>query len=162
MDGKKRVSNQIKWIIQKGDKIDSDSPFRAHEFYRTFLANTSRAWYCEFYTSFNDRAQLPTNIAHGKLSRDASLKESFDSLIDYLADATQLCTVKADLSKVDIQQFEHVKYHLLNKFPGRGKQSHYTADYKIKLVIGAADLRFELWFQGMQYMEDNSLAINFD
>lgn len=31
--------------------------------------------------------------------------------------------------------------------------------YQVKVIIGPADLRFELWFNGQKYSKDNSIKV---
>jgi hypothetical protein len=54
--------------------------------------------------------------------------------------------MKSDLSDISDEEFE-----LMNKrTPWKGKR-YYLIDFKIRVIIGPADLKFELWFKDKKY-----------
>jgi len=61
------------------------------------------------------------------------------------AGAHELCTVRANLQEVHENEFE-----LKNKRCWQGRR-YYNARFTIRVLVGPADLRFELWFKGMKY-----------
>jgi hypothetical protein len=46
-----------------------------------------------------------------------------------------------------------------NKSWYRPGKHFYEAHYKIKVVVGPADMKFELWFDGQNYTTDNSIKV---
>jgi hypothetical protein len=58
------------------------------------------------------------------------------------------CTLESDLRHVPLTAFKKKNRHWYN----RGKV-YYRASYSVHVVIGPADLRFELWMDGIRYSE---------
>ena len=54
-------------------------------------------------------------------------------------DCTKLCNVQFDFSAVAPEEFKLKNRHFWNK-----REKYYKADYLIKVVIGPADINFEL------------------
>jgi hypothetical protein len=66
----------------------------------------------------------------------------------------ELCILESDLSEFDLYggDFEETKEY----FP---KKKHYfTAKYEIRVIVGPADIRFELWFRNRKCGE-NSISV---
>jgi hypothetical protein len=61
------------------------------------------------------------------------------------AGAVKLCVVKSDLKEVNEREFE-----LKNKRCWQGP-TYYIATFTLRVIVGPADLKFELWFKGMKY-----------
>ena len=63
--------------------------------------------------------------------------------------ATQLCTVKSDLTGV-----QDAELILRRQAPrsclGRGKK-FFICNFEVKAIVAPADLRFELWFNGHRF-----------
>lgn len=70
-----------------------------------------------------------------------------------IADATHVCKLKADLNKLSLDVFEAKRSPGKMKIPIFKGQPYYEAEYDIKVIIGATDLKFELWFRNKQYGE---------
>lgn len=65
-----------------------------------------------------------------------------------------LCTIKSDLSGADEAKFIKKNKHFWK--PG---EKYYVVDYEIRVIVGAADLTFELWFDGKKLSKDNSIQV---
>jgi hypothetical protein len=61
------------------------------------------------------------------------------------AGAYKLCTVVADVKELRQSDFE-----LKNKKCWEGKK-YYLVEFTVRVIIGPADLKFELWFKGAKY-----------
>lgn len=78
-------------------------------------------------------------------------------LIQNVAGAHELCIVKSDLKEVAEQELE-----LKNKRCWQGKR-YYLALFTIRVIVGPADLKFELWFKGRRYNRSHdSIKIQWD
>jgi hypothetical protein len=64
------------------------------------------------------------------------------------AGATKLCFVTSNLSGVKESEFQ-----VKNKW--RGKK-YYLATPTVRVIIGPADLRFELWFKGEKFSRNHN------
>lgn len=102
------------------------------------------------YMSLNDPKSLPTNTSHGML-----LIMAYTSLITNtcLADASYVCRINFNLTDLGLDKLE------IKKGPSKGllklkHQKYYRATYETRVIIGAADLKIEAWFNGKQYGEE--------
>jgi hypothetical protein len=90
-----------------------------HAFHRKILpGDPSRAFPTNVVVSHLDKHLLPFQI-----NKDAQI----------------LCEVKSDLSGVDQSKFKLKNRHWWNV-----RKPYYRVDYQIRVVIGSADIRFEL------------------
>lgn len=65
-----------------------------------------------------------------------------------------LCEVEADLATANSTKFKEKNRH----FWSRG--GHYLrVDYEVKVMIGPADLSFELWFDGEKLSKDQPIKV---
>lgn len=72
----------------------------------------------------------------------------------------RVCDVKSHLAMVDISKFEAKKAP--SKISGFKSQPYHRANFEIKTILGPADIRFEPWFQGIQYMDKKSIAVEWE
>ena len=70
-----------------------------------------------------------------------------------LADAQWVCLINFDLSKLGLDSFESKKGPWKNVLKLKNRQ-YYRASYTIKVIVGAADLKFEVWYKGVLYGEE--------
>lgn len=63
----------------------------------------------------------------------------------------KLCTIKVDMSAVGLDKFD--AREAPDSSPGFEGRPYYYAPCQLKVIIGAADLKFEVWFKGIQYGE---------
>ncbi|KAH8750470.1 hypothetical protein BGZ57DRAFT_914221, partial [Hyaloscypha finlandica] len=85
-------------------------------------------WKDKIVISHQEADRLPGNIAH--------------------ADCHVLCNITSNLSSLTLNNFDLVKEHKswFKRITPRDK--YRTAEHQIKVVIGPADIRFELWYDG--------------
>ena len=70
-----------------------------------------------------------------------------------LADAQYVCRINYDLSQLALDKFESRKGLWENglKFKDR---HYYRFNHTLNFIVGAADLRFEVWDNGVLYGEE--------
>ena len=101
--------------------------------------------------SENNLNDLPTNISHGMHSLNTNKSRSADL---YSADARYVCRLTVDLTSLGLDELEAKKRpnkHLLHL----KSQRFYRADFETRILVGPADLKFEIWFKGKRYGENN-------
>ncbi|KAL8705963.1 MAG: hypothetical protein Q9201_000957 [Fulgogasparrea decipioides] len=65
-----------------------------------------------------------------------------------------LCDIESDLSGADETKFKE-----RNKSFWRLGKHYFRVDYDIKVLIGPADIRFELWFNGQKLSKDQPIKV---
>ncbi|KAK0609780.1 hypothetical protein DIS24_g12269 [Lasiodiplodia hormozganensis] len=65
-----------------------------------------------------------------------------------------LCEIQSDLSNADQREFKQK-----NRRFWQTSQRHYLVEYQIQVIIGPADLRFELWFNGQKLSRDQPIRV---
>lgn len=76
------------------------------------------------------------------------------------ADVEPVCTILSDLSKIDLNKMESKK--VSSKILKFKRERYYEGDYDVKVIIGATDLKFELWLQGVKCMGGNEIGVEWD
>lgn len=124
----KWATNQIQWLIKKGDTVDPDSPLVKRFEIRLKDADTTRAWDAEIVVSNNEAEWLPRSLKQAGVMR--------------------LCSVKSNLAGIEQHQL------VLKEKRGtcfRRGHKFYICRFDIRVVVAPADLRFELWFGGTKF-----------
>lgn len=67
------------------------------------------------------------------------------------AGAKQLCTVRSDLSGVKDSELELKKQKKRPRALFSRSMRWYSCTYEVRALVGAADLTFELWFNGQRF-----------
>lgn len=129
-----------------------------HDFRREFLASDDRVFLTRVFITQSHPDNLPLSTKHGKSSRAAF--ESLSKLMACSGDVNLVCSINADLNSVDLDNF--VAKKAPRKTSGFKSQPYHQARYKIKMIIGAAGLKFELWFKGVQYMEEKYIDVEWE
>jgi hypothetical protein len=105
-------------LNNRGEPIDVNAPI-IHKFSRKLTpGDPRRAFPTSVVVSHIDRQHLPFQLN---------------------ADAETLCEIKSDLSGADEKRFKKKNRHWW-----QFKEPYYRVDYQIRVVIGPADVRFEL------------------
>jgi hypothetical protein len=65
-----------------------------------------------------------------------------------------ICEIKSDFSSLPLALFKLKNRHWWNK-----GQKYHRIEYCVKVVLGPADVRFELWYNGRRLSEDNSIQV---
>ena len=104
-----------------------------------------------FFVSWNEPENLPTNVKHG-----TSLTQIYIGAIakTLLADAEYLCRVEFDMTGLRLEDLETMKGPKKGLLKVQNRKYH-RANFEIRMIIGSADLRFEVWFKGKRYGESH-------
>lgn len=124
----KWATNQIQWLIKKGDTINPDSPLVKRFEIRLKDGDTTRAWDAEIVVSSNEAEWLPRSLKQAGVMR--------------------LCSVKSNLAGIEQRQL------VLKEKRGtcfRRGHKFYICRFDIRVIVAPADLRFELWFGGTKF-----------
>ncbi|KAI9662318.1 MAG: hypothetical protein M1821_008485 [Bathelium mastoideum] len=135
-DGKTYVLRSVECAEnKKGEPVSIDSPIK-HEFMRKVdLADSIRAFPTEVVVSYDEKDQLPHFAGP-----DTGVQ--------------RLCDIESDLSSADEDEFKKKNRHLW-----QFGHAYYQVKYQIKVLIGPADLRFELWFNGKKLSKDKPIKV---
>ncbi|KAK4171395.1 hypothetical protein QBC36DRAFT_340044 [Triangularia setosa] len=146
LDGEYVVENQVKWVIKKGQDIDTQNGVRCKRFSKAFNnrdhPGVSRR---ELVICHRDKDDLPNSKTD--------------------VDVFSLCTVESDLTTVERKHIQtHTKYVRRRVFgiPKKEKQEYYEIKYDVCFVVGALDARFEMWIDDKQYADKNSFKIEWE
>ncbi|EWZ92921.1 hypothetical protein FOWG_05873 [Fusarium oxysporum f. sp. lycopersici MN25] len=124
----KWATNQIQWLIKKGDTVNPDSPLVKRFEIRLKDGDTTRAWDAEIVVSNNEAEWLPRSLKQAGVMR--------------------LCSVKSNLAGIEQRQL------VLKEKQGtcfRRGHKFYICRFDIRVIVAPADLRFELWFGGTKF-----------
>jgi len=133
-DGKWYINDGIVWFIKKGEPVNVDVP-EIRRFRRKITpGDPRRAFTDSVVTSELDKDYLPIHMT---------------------ADVRKLCNVTSDLSGV-----EDTKFKKKNRHWWSFRTPYLRADYQIKVLIGPADITFQLWFDGQQLSRDNPITVD--
>ncbi|KAL9001081.1 MAG: hypothetical protein Q9188_005527 [Gyalolechia gomerana] len=134
MNGKLYVVGSIDWFIKKGKPITSDEPI-THGFHRKISpGDPRRAFPTSIVESHADEPFLPHHMGGGGVHI--------------------LCEIESDLSNADESKFKEKN----KRFWSLGKH-YFKVDYDVKVLIGPADVRFELWFNGQKLSRDRPIKV---
>ncbi|KAL8810328.1 MAG: hypothetical protein Q9200_002665 [Gallowayella weberi] len=128
------VTQSITWFIKKGKPVTLDEPI-THGFHRKMPPG-------------DPRRVFPTSIV------ESNANEQFLPHHMGAGDAHILCEIESDLSSADESKFKEKNKH----FWSLGKH-YFKIDYEIKVLIGPADVRFELWFSGQKLSKDRPIKV---
>lgn len=137
-DGKLYVMDYIDWLIKKGEPVSIDQP-KVASFNRKCQPATS-------YVPHPPRV-FPTAIICSEVDREF-LPPTMNS------SCRSICKVESDFSSVPLSLFKLKNRHWWNT----GKKYH-RINYNVKVLIGAADISFELWHEGVKVSKDNSIKV---
>lgn len=70
-------------------------------------------------------------------------------------DTRVLCEISSDLSSADERKFTEKN----KRFWSLGKH-YFKVEYQVRVLIGPADIRFELWFDNQKLSRDHSIRVD--
>lgn len=70
-------------------------------------------------------------------------------------DTRVLCEISSDLSSADEKKFTEKN----KRFWSLGKH-YFKVEYQVRVIIGPADIRFELWFNNQKLSRDQSIRVD--
>ncbi|CAI6291398.1 unnamed protein product [Periconia digitata] len=132
-DRKWYLVDAIAWFVKKGHPVIVDEPISHHFNKKLAPGDPNRAFATDVIESSLDAEKLP--IVMNK-------------------DTHVLCAISSDLSTLATSRFEQRKKH----FWSSGKP-YLQISYEIRVLVGPADLRFELWFENEKLSKDTSISV---
>jgi hypothetical protein len=156
-------------IYQQGEMMYVDDDI-THDFVRIICRLNDKdaarknhmIWKDKIVISHQEADRLPGNIAHGEFQVDFLGKGPSKHTDSSKADCHVLCNITSNLSSLTLNDFDLVKEHKswFKRITPRDK--YRTAEHQIKVVIGPADIQFELWYDGSQYNKPNSIRVDWE
>ncbi|KAI9801059.1 MAG: hypothetical protein M1833_002927 [Piccolia ochrophora] len=129
---KKYALKSIAWFVKKGKAVSADHPIE-HKFFRKMPpGDPRRAWPSRVVMSHSEN---PEN----RMTPEVQV----------------CCDIESNLSEADERSFIEKNKHFWN-FGKHYKQINYS----IKVIVGPADLRFELWFDGRKFSKDQAIKVD--
>ncbi|KAL8801041.1 MAG: hypothetical protein Q9182_004733 [Xanthomendoza sp. 2 TL-2023] len=156
-NGKLYVTQSIAWFIKK---VRSPIHTRTHTLVHEHSAITCTQGkpvtveepithgFHRKVTPGDPRRAFPTSIV------ESNADEPFLPHHMGAGDAHVLCEIESDLSTADESKFKEKNKH----FWSLGKH-YFKVDYEVKVLIGPADVRFELWFNGQKLSKDRPIKV---
>ncbi|OCK79537.1 hypothetical protein K432DRAFT_426449 [Lepidopterella palustris CBS 459.81] len=133
LNNKLYITQAIAWFIKKGEAVSTDEPI-IHNFVRRVTpGDPRRAFPTSIITSDIDAQFLPYQMNN---------------------DTRIICEIQSDLSGTDEKRFIEMN----KRFWKFGK--HYLkVEYQVRVIIGPADIRFELWFNNQKLSRDQPIRV---
>ncbi|KAF2269555.1 hypothetical protein CC78DRAFT_564797 [Lojkania enalia] len=134
MNGKFYITQAIAWFVKKGEPVSVDYPI-IHNFIKKVNPGDPRRAFPTSVVECNAEAwQLPDQMNH---------------------ETRLLCEIQSDLSAADEKKFVEKN----KRFWSLGKH-YFKVEYQVKVIIGPADIRFELWFANQKMSRDQSIKVD--
>ncbi|OAL00042.1 hypothetical protein IQ06DRAFT_250606 [Phaeosphaeriaceae sp. SRC1lsM3a] len=133
MNGKMYIVQSIAWFVRKGEPVSVDQPI-VHRFVKKVSpGDPRRAFPTSVIESSLEAGNLPSQMNH---------------------DTRILCEISSDLSVADEKKFVEK-----NKNFWSMKKHYFRIEYSVRVLIGPADIRFELWFDDQKLSRDQSIKV---
>ncbi|KAF2025512.1 hypothetical protein EK21DRAFT_76264 [Setomelanomma holmii] len=128
------IVQSIAWFVRKGEPVSVDEPIE-HRFVKKVGPG-------------DPRRSFPTSVIESHLEASA--------LPDQMNEHTRiLCEISSDLSAADEKKFIEK-----NKNFWSMKKHYFKIEYSVRVLIGPADIRFELWFDDQKLSRDQSIKVD--
>ncbi|KAF2703082.1 hypothetical protein K504DRAFT_393355 [Pleomassaria siparia CBS 279.74] len=136
MNGKIYIMQAIAWFVKKGEPVSVDDPI-VHNFVKKMSPG-------------DPRRAFPTSVVECALeARDLP-----DQMTN-APDTRLLCSISSNLTPISETKFTEKN----KRFWSLGK--HYLrVEYQVRVLIGPADICFELWFDNQKLSEDTSIKVD--
>ncbi|KAH7071272.1 hypothetical protein BKA63DRAFT_70009 [Paraphoma chrysanthemicola] len=133
LNGKMYIVQSIAWFVRKGEPVSVDQPI-VHRFVKKVSPG-------------DPRRAFPTSVIESSLDSTA--------LPDQMNEHTRiLCEISSDLTAADEKKFVEK-----NKNFWSLKKHYFRIEYSVRVLIGPADIRFELWFDDQKLSRDQSIKV---
>ncbi|ORY19169.1 hypothetical protein BCR34DRAFT_472143 [Clohesyomyces aquaticus] len=133
LNGKLYITQAVAWFVKKGEPVSVDMPI-VHNFIKKVSPG-------------DPRRAFPTSVV--ECGMDARY------LPDQMTGDTRiLCEIQSDLSTADEKKFTEK-----NKRFWKMSRHYFKVEYQVKVVIGPADIRFELWFDNQKLSRDQPIKV---
>jgi hypothetical protein len=134
LNGKLYIMQAIAWFVKKGEPVSVDMPI-VHNFVKKVSPGDPRRAFPTSVVQSNLEAwQLPEQMTH---------------------DTRLLCSISSNLSPISEQRFTEKN----KRFWSLGKH-YFKVEYQVRVLIGPADIRFELWFNNQKLSRDTSIRVD--
>lgn len=121
--------------MSQGEPVSIDKPI-AHDFSRKLVPGDPRKIFpTTMVVSYEEKEKLPNRMEPGRSSSPRPTSQR----LTICYSVTKLCDIESDLSGQDEKNFKEKNKKIWKPGP-----RYYRVDYQIKVLIGPADLRFEL------------------
>lgn len=134
MNGKMYIMQSIAWFVRKGEPVSVDQPI-IHNFVKKVSPG-------------DPRRAFPTSVVESALEAG--------ELPDQMTNETHLlCSISSNLSPISESKFTEKN----KRFWSLGKH-YFKVEYQVRVLIGPADIRFELWFDNQKLSKDTSIKVD--
>ncbi|KAJ4293692.1 hypothetical protein N0V90_008976 [Kalmusia sp. IMI 367209] len=134
LNGKMYIMQAIAWFVKKGEPVSIDRPI-VHNFIKKVTPGDPRRAFPTSVIECNlDAPNLPTQMS---------------------PDTRILCEISSDLTSADEKKFTEKN----KRFWSLGKH-YFKVEYQVRVIIGPADVRFELWFDNQKLSRDQSIRVD--
>jgi hypothetical protein len=152
LNNKLYITQSIAWFVKKGAPVSVDKPIEHNFIKKVDPGDPRRAFPTTVVESDLEAAMLPDQMnqcMHAELYPLRSCR-----LLTALVDTRILCEISSDLSAADERKFQERNKHFWSL------QKHYLRiEYSVRVLIGPADIRFELWFNDQKLSRDESIRV---
>jgi hypothetical protein len=153
MNGKMYIVQSIAWFVRKGEPVSVDQPI-VHTFVKKVSpGDPRRAFPTSVIESSLESALLPAQMNQRK-SFQFRVSQSGNQVANSNPDTRILCEISSDLSAADEKKFVEK-----NKNFWSMKKHYFRIEYSVRVLIGPADIRFELWFADQKLSRDQSIRV---
>jgi hypothetical protein len=153
MNGKMYIVQSIAWFVRKGEPVSVDQPI-VHTFVKKVSpGDPRRAFPTSVIESSLESALLPAQMNQRK-SIQLCISQSENWVANWDEDTRILCEISSDLSAADEKKFVEK-----NKNFWSMKKHYFRIEYSVRVLIGPADIRFELWFADQKLSRDQSIRV---
>jgi hypothetical protein len=134
LNGKLYIMQAIAWFVKKGEPVSVDMPI-VHNFVKKVSPG-------------DPRRAFPTSVVQSNL-------EAWQLPEQMTQDTRLLCSISSNLSPISEQRFTEKN----KRFWSLGKH-YFKVEYQVRVLVGPADIRFELWFNNQKLSKDTSIRVD--
>jgi hypothetical protein len=134
LNGKLYITQAIAWFVKKGEPVSVDTPI-VHNFVKKVSPG-------------DPRRAFPTSVVECSL-------EAWELPEQMTTDTRLLCSISSNLSPISESKFTEKN----KRFWSLGKH-YFKVEYQVRVLIGPADIRFELWFDNQKMSMDTSIMVD--
>jgi hypothetical protein len=155
MNGKIYIVQSVAWFVRKGEPVSVDQPI-VHRFVKKVSPGDPRKNFpTNVVESDLESMALPDQMNQRKCHGVVLVCNGPDRMTaNVWPDTRILCEITSDLSSANEKRFIEK-----NKNFWSTKKHYFRIEYSIRVLIGPADIRFELWFDDQKLSRDQSIKV---
>jgi len=154
LNGKMYIVQSIAWFVRKGEPVSVDQPI-VHRFIKKVSpGDPRRAFPTSVVECSLESGRLPEQMNESKYPRPSHQFARKRKRLTKASDTRFLCEISSDLSSADEKKFIEK-----NKNFWSMKKHYFRIEYSVRVLIGPADIRFELWFDDQKLSRDQSIKV---